>query len=666
VSSVRENSVTALPRPAEAPETPPRGPRCHCGTPITHTPGKRRKIFCSDACKSQAKRVRKAAEKAAPTKKGRLGKETTEFRGGSAASASTAEADEQETARQDASRARKARRYAGRRALWRITGDSACKGCGRQLMDPETGVLVVQNAAGQSVVLGLLKCGRIWFCPVCSAVIRHRRAEEITLAVVEWIKRGGQCWMVTFTAKHAHTHRLADLMDALQGTRSKSAAEIKAVKARVDDAKAAAIAAVDAAKLAVEAARRDAPKGVKKRAMDAARADVAADVAAAQAAVDAAKAELAATRRQAGAYQRLITGGVWAGDQRKESAAAQEGIRGRVGFIGMIRATEITVGLVNGWHPHIHAIVFTGGTTEGERADKRITGSFTPDKSAIREWQDHWRQTWTSALTQINPDYKPSRKHGVDFKQLKTVKDALDLGKYVAKLQEGTQTINPANEVARADLKEGRHGNMTPFQVLYRIADILGGVSEEDADGKGTLEWCLGSWHEYERAASGRRAIEWTRFLRQMLGIEGDDSHEGDLDMLFADDVDGGEFRGGVAVTETGWNSVTRRALDYAAVTAVEGTDANTDPDAVTNRVREILAIADVAGEVRQLTAVQAAETYENQKANLARRREEAAVRRKREAEHDDQEHELDRAAVQERARRHLAHGWTNPGPDPA
>ncbi|MFD9560571.1 replication protein, partial [Streptomyces sp. NPDC059990] len=58
-------------------------------------------------------------------------------------------------------------------------------------MDPASGVIVAQTAAGTSVVLGLMRCGRIWLCPVCAATIRHKRAEEITAAVVEWIKRGG-------------------------------------------------------------------------------------------------------------------------------------------------------------------------------------------------------------------------------------------------------------------------------------------------------------------------------------------------------------------------------------------------------------------------------------------------------------------------------------------
>ncbi|MFI9429126.1 hypothetical protein ACIG54_37030 [Streptomyces achromogenes] len=442
-------------------------------------------------------------------------------------------------------------------------------------MDPASGVIVAQTAAGTSVVLGLMRCGRIWLCPVCAATIRHKRAEEISRAVVEWVRQGGIAYLVTFTARHGHTDRLADLMDALQGTRKTA----------------------------------DSP-------------------------------------RRPGAYQRLITGGTWAGRPER----GLDGIRDRIGYVGMIRSTEVTVGQVNGWHPHIHAIVFVGGRTEGERADKRVIGVFEPTESALKEWQDQWRAVWTGALRKVNPDFTPDQKHGVDFKRLETERDANDLAEYIAKTQDGK---SPALELARADLKTAAGGNVTPFELLGRIGDLTGGVPEDEAAGQGTLEWNLGRWHEYERATKGRRAIEWTRYLRQILGIEGGDTEADDLDLLLGADAEGGELRAGVAVTEDGWTAVARRGLDLAVTEAAEGTDGNTDPAAVGDRVREVLALADAAETVVVLTSAEVAEAYADMLAALALRREEAAARRRREAEDHDQDDDADTA--QERARRHVA-----------
>ncbi|MDV7222749.1 hypothetical protein [Streptomyces prunicolor] len=459
-----------------------------------------------------------------------------------------------------------------------MTGDAACKGCGRALMDSASGVILAQTAAGTSVVLGLMRCGRIWLCPVCAASIRHKRAEEITTAVVEWIKRGGTAYLVTFTARHGHTHRLADLMDALQGTR----------------------------------ATPDAP-------------------------------------RRPGAYQRLITGGKWAGRKASDGDRQRdrEGIRDRVGYVGMIRATEVTVGQVNGWHPHIHAICFVGGRTEGERGEKRVVEVSEPSTAALEEWQDQWRSVWTGALRKVNPEFMPDDRHGVDFKRLETERDANDLGEYIAKTQDGKQ---PAMELARADLKSAGNDNVAPFELLGRVGDLTGGVPEDDAAGQGSLEWNLAKWHEYERATKGRRAIEWTRYLRQILGIEGGDSEEDDLDLLLGADAEGGELRAGVAVTEEGWHAVAGRALDLAATQAAEGTDGNTDPAAMGQRVREVLALADVADTVVVLTSVEVAEAYSAMLDSLALRREEASARRRREHEHQDD----DADSVQERAARHI------------
>nr|QGV11373.1 replication protein [Chromogenic Screening-based CRISPR-Cas9 vector pQS-gusA]QGV11378.1 replication protein [Chromogenic Screening-based CRISPR-Cas9 vector pQS-idgS] len=447
-------------------------------------------------------------------------------------------------------------------------------------MDPASGVIVAQTAAGTSVVLGLMRCGRIWLCPVCAATIRHKRAEEITAAVVEWIKRGGTAYLVTFTARHRHTDRLADLMDALQGTRKTP----------------------------------DSP-------------------------------------RRPGAYQRLITGGTWAGRRAKDGhrAADREGIRDRIGYVGMIRATEVTVGQINGWHPHIHAIVLVGGRTEGERSAKQIVATFEPTGAALDEWQGHWRSVWTAALRKVNPAFTPDDRHGVDFKRLETERDANDLAEYIAKTQDGKA---PALELARADLKTATGGNVAPFELLGRIGDLTGGMTEDDAAGVGSLEWNLSRWHEYERATRGRRAIEWTRYLRQMLGLDGGDTEADDLDLLLAADADGGELRAGVAVTEDGWHAVTRRALDLEATRAAEGKDGNEDSAAVGERVREVLALADAADTVVVLTAGEVAEAYADMLAALAQRREEATARRRREQD-DDQDDDADDR--QERAARHIA-----------
>jgi hypothetical protein len=177
---------------------------------------------------------------------------------------------------------------------------------------------------------------------------------------------------------------------------------------------------------------------------------------------------------------------------------------------------------------------------------------------------------------------------------------------------------------------------MTPFEVLYRLGDLIGGVPEEDAPGQGSKEWCLHVWHEYEKAVTGRRAIEWTRHLRPLLGVEGDDTEEGDLDLLLGVDGELGEYRGGAHVTDEGWTALNRRGLDLAAEEAGEGKDVSTDPTSVAARLQPLLDAAKApAGSVRPLTAGEVSDTYAAILERTAQRREDARTRRKREAERD-------------------------------
>lgn len=471
--------------------------------------------------------------------------------------------------RDQAAQARRARRYANRRTLWKVTRDRACAGCGRTVMDPDSGLILARTADGNAVALGLFKCGRIWLCPVCSAKIRNGRAQEISRGAVAWIERGGTVLFVTFTARHAAAHRLADLMDALQGKRPEPG--------------------------------QACGKGSCGRSGKPCGKDGCGKP----------------TPRRAGAYQRLITGGTWAGRPER----GQEGIRDRVGYLGMIRATEVTLGERSGWHPHIHALVFIGGRTEGTGKDRRVVEVFEPSSGPLEELEGHFRGVWTRHLRAVDPTFTPSDEHGVVFEAVSKAASPDAVAKYLAKLQEGK---DPGAELARADMKNGRHGNVTPFQLLGRIGDLSSGLAEEDADGFGTVDWCLSKWSEYETATKGRRAIEWTRYLRPLLGLEGGDSEEDDMDLLF--ELDGAsDLVAGVAVSTEGWHLVAGRALDLAATEAVE-----------TGRLGDVLELVTLAGgsveDVRTLTGPEIREAWEAVLAGLAQRREAAAQRRAVEA----------------------------------
>ncbi len=59
---------------------------------------------------------------------------------------------------------------------------------------------------------GLQTCGSPWSCPVCSAKIGERRAEELGGGVKAW---AGRLLMVSLTLRHSSDDVLAELLDAL-------------------------------------------------------------------------------------------------------------------------------------------------------------------------------------------------------------------------------------------------------------------------------------------------------------------------------------------------------------------------------------------------------------------------------------------------------------------
>ncbi len=175
------------------------------------------------------------------------------------------------------------------------------------------------------------------------------------------------------------------------------------------------------------------------------------------------------------AWSRMFSGRPWRRD------------RERWAFSDWFRASDVTEGSRNGWHPHFHAVVFSERTDLGPA-----------ELEEIRE-QLHGR--WSAAIERAG-FRRPSREHGIRVELAETPEN---LASYVLKVA-GEQTgTNVANELTRGDLKTGK--GRTPFQIL------------EDFARTGDLE-DLERWHEWERASKGRHFSQWSRGARAALGID--------------------------------------------------------------------------------------------------------------------------------------------------
>lgn len=154
--------------------------------------------------------------------------------------------------------------------------------------------------------------------------------------------------------------------------------------------------------------------------------------------------------------------------------------------IGFARVVETTQG-DNGWHVHIHALLF-------------VRGDITEPES--RMLADSMYGRWANALVAKGLT-SPTLAHGVDVR-LVGLDDALLLGDYFSK---SVYTAEKAGwEVAGGSGKKAGNGNRTPFQIL---ADV---VKNGDADD-------LSLWWEWEKASHNRRQLTWSAGLREMLAL---------------------------------------------------------------------------------------------------------------------------------------------------
>jgi hypothetical protein len=211
---------------------------------------------------------------------------------------------------------------------------------------------------------------------------------------------------------------------------------------------------------------------------------------------------------------------------RDKSVAA---LRERMGYLGRIQALEITVGL-NGWHPHRHPLpVFARPVSEGALVDLHFA-----EFRAFRRGVEHRGFEAPSMLANV---LMP-----VDLSTGDT------LGEYFAKSEYSAAGV--AFEAASSSTKKGRRGSRTPWQLLDGVR------TTGDADD-------LDLWNEYEKSTRGKRALTFSRGLRDRLGLGLEASDEQIADAEVGDAYDTGFY-------VTDWTPVARNsALGAGLLNAV-------------------------------------------------------------------------------------------------
>jgi hypothetical protein len=72
----------------------------------------------------------------------------------------------------------------------------------------------IRTKDGSAYYCGVETCGNVWLCPVCSAKIHRRRADELRDALAIWQTSGHAATLVTVTVPHDLDDRLVRLVEA--------------------------------------------------------------------------------------------------------------------------------------------------------------------------------------------------------------------------------------------------------------------------------------------------------------------------------------------------------------------------------------------------------------------------------------------------------------------
>lgn len=182
------------------------------------------------------------------------------------------------------------------------------------------------------------------------------------------------------------------------------------------------------------------------------------------------------------------------------SGTAWQTFKHEHGLVGFIRSIEATHGR-NGWHPHIHALLFL----------EQPLNQFN-DEDRFFEVKRFIRQRWIQRF---------ARKHNRDVSQeigvtVEPVKpdDATTVGMYTTKV---------GYELAMADTKVGRaEGQRHPFAIAKDAAD-----NGDMADVALLREWI--------RESKGRKCITWSVGLRDLLAL----AHERTDEELAGEETEG-------------------------------------------------------------------------------------------------------------------------------
>ncbi len=218
--------------------------------------------------------------------------------------------------------------------------------------------------------------------------------------------------------------------------------------------------------------------------------------------------------------------------KRLFSGRAAVAWRESVGYVGMVKAFEVTWGERSGWHPHVHIILFTSRPVEAAEVGARW---------ALATGLDGFR---------VN-------SHGCKVESVRSSAEiAARVADYLAKHGVEASSWGPEHEATWANIKQARGERFTPFDLARSAGLII------EQDGERVILASL--FREFAAEFKGTRQLNWSRGLRAALGLGVELSDEDEAQRR----VDDAELVGDVPAYI--WRAILRLGLRAELLEAAE------------------------------------------------------------------------------------------------
>ncbi|NVN91991.1 MAG: protein rep [Desulfuromonadales bacterium] len=96
-----------------------------------------------------------------------------------------------------------------------LIGEKPVSVCCRHMMKDKTEIQIMKSKKGNFQIHGVMRCGSVWKCPICGAIITLKKRRDLIYGIDFAIKSGLSCLMLTLTVPHHANDKCADVTNQI-------------------------------------------------------------------------------------------------------------------------------------------------------------------------------------------------------------------------------------------------------------------------------------------------------------------------------------------------------------------------------------------------------------------------------------------------------------------